>query len=173
MNNKIYIESELNDKQILLIRNIMKTESGIKEIFENKDDRYNTAYLLSLIKKDNEIIGFLNLVPEHVDGFLFMDMGILEKYRGKGYGKLAYLDLEKRLRTKEFIIAQTKSTNLLANKSAIENGILVYTEDKLEYSLNYYLMNKDRYNEFLNSEHYQDFIDYCNGPKPKQKRYFL
>lgn len=163
---KIYVRNTMSYKEDLIVRKYMLEAEGIQQIFFDKEDRYKVATCRCLIFKDEKTIGFINIVPEMIKGVLFIDMGIIKKYRGKGYGKKALEDFFRKFECDEFIIAETKNNNVLANSSANNFGTLVYQKD----DINYYLMN-GKLEKFKNSEVYNRFINYCDGEKPKQYQY--
>ncbi|MBE6159548.1 MAG: GNAT family N-acetyltransferase [Lactobacillales bacterium] len=161
---KIYVRNTCSSMEDLLVRKYMLEKEGIKHIFWDKDDRYEVAVCRCLILKDEEPIGFINIVPERIRGVYFLDMGIEKTFQGQGYGKLALKDFFRKFKCDEFIIAETKNDNVLANSSANKFGVLAYQEN----DQNYYLMNSDL-QTFESSDVYENFIDYCKGDKPTQK----
>ena len=146
----IYLVDEPYDEVNKKIDYMMGHENGIREIFYYKRDRLICSALACLIKDSRSDIGFLNLVNENIENILFVDQGILEKYRGQGYGKKAIEILISTNNFNEYLIGETKKDNLLANRSASNIGKLIYMHD----SLNYYLFQKERTNEFLDSKEF-------------------
>lgn len=74
--------------------------------------------MLSTIYHKDKLIGFANLIREKQNpNFLFLDVGIIEEYRGK---HVAAQILEELKEIPKYIIVETKEDNLLANKS-LEN----------------------------------------------------
>ena len=149
------------------IYEFMINEPGIKEIFSEKCTRLIASEFSLLIKLDDIPIGFINLVPENLDNILFLDMGICEKYRGKGYGKKAIKVLLECLgkRFSEYIIGETKETNELANYMSNEDAALIYQKN----GYNYYIFPKEKKNEFMNSELYTEFKEHCGNVPTKKK----
>lgn len=145
---------------------LMEKEKGIKEIFHDKQDRVNSSVVSCLIKKEKETIGFFLLTVENIDGIYFLDIGIKKKYRNK---KIAQATCEEiiKLSLPEFIIAETKVTNIGANKSLVPYSSLIHNVE----DINYYLLDKNRKQEFLGSTIYDDFINYCHSQKPRQYQY--
>lgn len=147
----LHLIDEPYDRVCAKIDYMMAHEPGIKEIFYNKRERLFCSALACLIKEDHNEIGFLNLVNENISNILFLDQGILRKYRGIGYGQES---IKKLLLCSfnEYIIGETKKTNILANASAQKISKLVYeTNDN-----NYYLFQKERNNEFLDSKEFYE-----------------
>lgn len=131
---------------------MMGHEEGIKNIFYNKRNRLYSSVLSCLIKNDDDDIGFINLVDECIDNILFLDEGILSKYRSNGYGRKA-IELLLTNKFKKYIIGETKIDNILANNSASRISKLIYIcEDR-----NYYLFGSERTEEFLNSKEFSNF----------------
>ena len=94
------------------------------------------------------------------------DMGIKKEYRNK---KIAQAICEEIIKQSlpEFIIAETKVTNIGANKSLAPYSSLIHNVE----DINYYLLDKNRKQEFLESPIYDDFINYCHSEKPRQYQY--
>ena len=90
----------------------------------------NSAYT-ALIKKRNTIVGFIMLVENVRTGKFEIDMGILEKYRGKGYGSQA-LDKLKQIilnnSEKLDIEIETKMMNEAAIRSVMRNCFELYRQ---------------------------------------------
>ncbi len=150
MEDKIYVSSIKDEDDVQLIIDYTKKS----KIFYTKVNRVLCSNVQTIIYKNGEAIGFLNLVDERVSGALFMDIFIDEKYRGNGYASLAYKNLEEKFTGDEFILAETKKDNVGANLSLLKDGILIKEKD----DTNFYLLNKDRVDEFLNSEAYNEFV---------------
>ena len=145
---------------------LMEKEKGIKEIFHDKQDRVNSSVVSCLIKKEEETVGFFLLAKEVIDGIYFLDMGIKKEYRNK---KIAQAICEEIIKQSlpEFIIAETKVTNIGANKSLAPYSSLIHNVE----DINYYLLDKNRKQEFLGSPIYDNFINYCHSEKPRQYQY--
>jgi len=150
MEDKIYVLAARTEDDVQLILDYTKKS----KIFYTKVDRVLFSNVQSIIYKNDEAIGFLNLVDERVRGALFMDIFIDEKYRGNGYASLAYKSLERKFTGNDFILAETKKDNIGANLSLLKDGTLIKEKD----DTNFYLLNKDRVDEFLNSESYNEFV---------------
>lgn len=150
MEDKIYVSAVRDEEDVQLIVDYTRQS----DIFYTKVNRVLFSNVQTIICKNGEPIGFLNLVDERVKGALFMDMFIEEAYRGNGYASLAYKSLERKFTGDEFILAETKKDNIGANLSLLKNGTLIKEKD----DTNFYLMNKNRVEEFLNSVAYQEFV---------------
>lgn len=153
---KEYI-SECFDEVLYLIDNDLE----ISKIFKGREDRLLSAAMLSTIYDKEKLIGFANLIKEKQNSnFLFLDMGIIEEYRGK---HVASQILEELKEIPKYIIVETKENNLLANKS-LENrtAFLFKQEDR-----NIYLLQKDRYNEFIEKGYYDKLTDHYNTPNDR------
>ena len=62
----------------------MNEKSGIKEVFQKRNDRVVTAMRLFTIYDKDKLIGFANIVREKQNNnFYFLDVVITEEYRGK------------------------------------------------------------------------------------------
>lgn len=146
-----------NSSAIFEVEDMMITESSIKDIFQGKYKRLLASRYIYMIHKGEENIGFTYLVDEGVDSnILFLDMGLLKRYQNQGIGtkvleKLVNMDFD------EFIIGETKKNNISTNIIGKRIGVKVAdTEDR-----NFYLLQKDRVEEF---------IDY-NGLEKLSKRF--
>lgn len=158
-------EATSNDDYIF-IRNLFYSEPGIREIFSGKESRLICVFHNFIIELDNKPIGFINTVNEHLDKFLFVDMGIMENYCGKGYGKRALLELRKFYLSKfpnyrYYLIGETRCSNDPANVAALKTGMFLLKNN----DLNYYLINEDRYDDLKDSGYYDSFIDHINKTK--------
>lgn len=132
---------------------MMGHEPGIKEIFYLKRNRLYSSQLAALIRVDDIDVGFLNVVDEGLRNMLFIDQGIIERYRGCGYGKEAIISLINEGIFDEYLIGETKKNNILANNSASKIATLVHQNN----DRNYYLFNNNL-NQFLNSNEYKVLV---------------
>ena len=164
-NENIYVKPVTNSEDSELILHYMKGSN----IFFDKTSRFNSSVVSCLIHKENIPIGFLNLVDEQLSDFLFLDVLIDEKYRGRGYAAMAYENLMSRFNTKKFIIAETKEDNISANKSLQKNSIFLYSCK----GLNYYLMDKNRLSELQNSPMYSQLIEHFHREQISAYQYSL
>ena len=106
------------------------------------------------------------MAKEVIDGIYFLDMGIKKEYRNKKIAQAICKEIIKQS-LPEFIIAETKVTNIGANKSLAPYSSLIHNVE----DINYYLLDKNRKQEFLESPIYDDFINYCHSEKPRQYQY--
>ena len=143
------------------IQKIMKTDKDLRKIFYNKQDRLLYSAIYCLIKNDEIDIGFINMVKERIDNIYFLDQGIMEKYRNKGYGRKSIELFMKSVDFDEYLIGETKKDNFLSNLSARKISELIYeTNDR-----NFYLFQPERKEEFIYSEDYVKFKKYINKKK--------
>lgn len=143
------------------IYEMTRTDAEIKKIFYLKRDRLLSSVIFCLIKNNRTDIGFINIVKEYLDGIYFLDEGILERYRNKGYGKDALIEFRRVVDINKYLIGETLKDNILSNNSA--NGIseLIYeTDDK-----NYYLFQPEMKNEFIQSNEYVKLKEYVDKRK--------
>lgn len=165
----IKLRSQPYDEVGEKIIDFITTDPGIREIFGEKITRVAASEISLLIELNDIPIGFINLVSENINNILFLDMGISENYRGKGYGKEAIRILLDCLGEDitEYIIGETKETNSLANSMSNENAALVHQKN----GLNYYIFPAERKEEFVNSNIYISFLEHC-GNVPMKKKIF-
>lgn len=140
------------DKAYDAILDIMEEMSKEGKVFSGREDRLATSLLALLIVYDNEPVGFFYATCEsrYPEG-LFIDMGILEEYRGLGIGRevldeIMRLDLGER-----FLIGETKKSNFASNTVGNALGAKIGSyRNKV-----YYLFPKEKLNEFKihNSDH--------------------
>lgn len=155
---ELYI-ADAND--LKMVREWIRNDSGIRNIFYGHEDRFELSELPLLIYLDKTPIGFLSLVEERLRNVKFLDIGILEEYRGCGYAIKAtslFLEIFKK-KDQDFVIAETKVNNEAANKVLSTIGMLVNQEESK--NLNYYLMQPERKDEFMNGEVYNRFKRHC------------
>ena len=137
------------DEVATKIKKMMNEENGIKEIFANKIDRLSSACCSILVTEDSNEIGFVNIVHECINKFLFVDLGIKEQYRGCGYSKAIMSNIKELTNFwNEFLIAETKKSNIAANKGLNKIGIEIFSYN----DLNYYLINTNKYSELISNE---------------------
>lgn len=148
MNNISLKQANDNDSSEIIM-NMMNNEAGIKDVFAGKMDRLMSSQISLLIQQDNQNIGFVNLVTERCNyDYLFVDMGIIEKYRGQGIGKQV-LTMISQLDTEEYILGETRTDNTLANGSV--NGIGCYLATFGDRNI--YLLQKDKLEKFIDENH--------------------
>lgn len=126
------------------ITELINSDEAINKVFAEREDRLYSA-ILSLIYDKDKLIGFANLVKEKQNPhFPFLDVGIIEEYRGRHVASQILEDLKG---IEKYIIVETKQSNFLGNKS-LENRTrkLFEVGDR-----NVYLLQKSRYDEFVES----------------------
>lgn len=162
------IEGSYNSVARMIV-NYMVNEPGIKEIFATKVSRIASSDISALIEVDGNYVGFVNLLKEYTRNMLFVDIGILEQYRGNGYAKGA-LECIRNLDIKEYIMLEIKSSNKNTNALANDVGCLVYQHN----NRNFYLLQKELKDEFLSSNDYDNFKEHCEnyGNKVHKKSIF-
>lgn len=147
---------------------MMNTEDGIKEIFSDRQDRLMTTAISWLITANSNHIGFINLVEEKAEhNFLFLDMGIIKEYRGKGYGK-KFLEEVKQIVEKEkdfpFILMETRKANDNANCIGKDIGcFLTEIEDR-----NIYLLQRSRLQEFIDANQMEELAKHFTKENDKR-----
>lgn len=122
---------------------LIKNDPAISKVFKGREDRLLTASMLSTLYDGDKLIGFANLVKEKQNPhFLFLDVGIIEEYRGRHVASKILEDLK---RIEKYIIVETQQSNFLGNKS-LENRTrkLFEVGDR-----NVYLLQEDKYDEFV------------------------
>ena len=148
---------ECFDEILYLINNDLE----IGDIFKGREDRLLSAAMLSTIYDKDKLIGFANLIKEKQNpNFLFLDVGIIKEYRGK---HVASQILEELKEIPKYIIVETKEDNLLANKSLEDRTVkLLEVNDR-----NVYLLQKERYNEFIENGYYDKLKYHYNLPNDR------
>lgn len=161
-NIDIRIKSEEEDSNCISnILKLMNEKSGIKEVFQGRNDRVATAMRLFTIYDKDKLIGFANIVREKQNNnFYFLDVGIIEEYRGK---HIASQVLEMLKKVKNYIIVETKEDNFLANKSLKNRTAFLFKQE----DRNVYLLQKERYNEFIEKGYYDKLTDHYNAPNDR------
>ena len=148
MEDNIELIKAKSDLFISEIYRMMVEELGIKDVFKRQTDRLSMAEYKYLIRYENNIVGFVNLVKEHDnEDFLFLDMGIKGKYKGQGIGRTV-LNKIKEMNIDKYIIAEASVYNLPANE-AIRNigfGLAIINRNS------YFLLQEDRLREFMEDD---------------------
>jgi len=147
MKDDIYLyRLEYNEQHEIL--NLINKDIDLHNTFSgerNTISRILNADYIALIKKGNINIGFVMLVNNLKTNMYEIDMGILKKYRNKGYGTqvlsiLKSIILKNKIKTE----IQIKKTNIGAIKSVLKNGFILSKNDK---NCNYYtLLDKSKKN---------------------------
>ena len=134
---------------------LMNTEEGIREIFGGRYDRLMTAKNSWLIKANDNNIGFINLVTEKANHkFLFLDMGIVKAYRGKGYGKKFLEEVQSEVENSNltYVLMETRQDNDSANGVSKSVGCYLTTFG----DRNVYLLQKSRLQEFIDTNQMEE-----------------
>lgn len=147
------------------IKNIMASGTGIKEIFENSNDRLASASIITLVEKDEKPIGFIYVTHELSDNRIgFVDMGLISTNRGYGHGKEALdIFIHKTKDFDMFFVAETKKENVVANR-ILSNYEHIYDKDDLCF----YLINKSL-EELKEEGLYDELIDHLNSDRISSK----
>ena len=126
-----------NEQGIVL--DMIRNDEGLQETFSGNTNTVkrvaNSAYT-ALIKKDKTDIGFIMLVANDRTDKFEIDMGILEEFRGDGYGSQALAKLKQIIENnpeKLDVEIQTSRMNEPAIRSIVKNGFKLYREDKNYY----------------------------------------
>lgn len=144
---------------------LFNNDPGISEIFKGREDRLSTAGMLSTLYDGDKLIGFANLVKEKCDpNFLFLDVGIIEEYRGRHVATHVLESLKKATHElPQYTIVETEKDNFLANKS-LEGK----TKKLFEINnRNVYLLNEDRYSKFMEDGYFEMLIEHYNEPNDR------
>ena len=125
---------DLNYGEEDIILNMIYSDEELQDTFSgghNTMSRILNADYSGLIKLGRINVGFIMLVFNGRTGKHEIDMGILKKYRGNGYGTQALGLLKKRiLKSNISIDIQIKQANEAAIKSVLKNGFVLYNQDK-------------------------------------------
>ena len=108
---------------------LQMTFSGDK----NTQSRLLNTKFSALIKKEDKDIGFVMIVHNARTNIDEIDMGILGKYRGKGYGSQALAQLKQIILNnseKLDIEIETKIVNEAAIRSVMKNGFELYRQSE-------------------------------------------
>lgn len=131
-----------DEKQVL---DMIASDEELKNTFsggKNTISRLINSIYTALIKKEEESIGFVMLVNNPKTDVNEIDMGILEKYRSKGYGTIALKLLKEIIIQNELQVeVQIKKVNIGAIKSTLNNGFVLAKEDK---DHNYYVIGETK-----------------------------
>lgn len=132
MKDDVILEQLNYDKQNIVL-DIIYQDSTLKETFgggKNTIARILDSSYIGLIKKENSIMGFIMLVYNYKNNTHEIDMGIISKYRNKGYGTIALKQLNNIIKQENIDInIQIKKDNLSAIKTVFNNGFVLSKED--------------------------------------------
>lgn len=150
--------AEENDFNFII--SLMFNEPGIKDIFYKKQIRLLYSDYPFIIQLNNIDIGFIYSTNEGIDNFEFLDIGIKKEYRGHNYAAIATLEFIKiyiqNLNNKNYLISEIKNNNLSAIKTMEKIGSFLFEMN----GLNFYLANKNKYTELINTDHYNNLYEY-------------
>lgn len=107
---------------------ILYEDEDIRDTFNGfRADRIISSEYIFMIDLDDEPIGFILLVLENRNQ-LGLDMGIIKKYRNKGYGTEAMKLFKEAIKNKidKELVAEVKKNNIGANKAIINGGFEFY-----------------------------------------------
>ena len=148
--------------------NMMQNEDGIKDVFRQRTDRLNTTSVSWMIQAGNKTIGFINLVVEKANyDYLFLDMGIIKDYRGKGYGKKFLQEVQNLVEHSDlpYVLMETKKNNINANIAAEDIACLITeVEDR-----NVYLLQKSRLQEFIDTNQMEKLAEHFDKTSHKKQ----
>ena len=147
-NGKIISNDSLEDNKLCIVRKIKITVQEYKKIYKEVGYKYNWIGRLKiketelkeiihssfveiyLMKKNNKIIGFLEMDYRSSKEIKIVHLGLIESYIGKGYGKTLLkfaIKRSKELRIQPLIL----QTNSLDHPNALlfyqKNGFQVYS----------------------------------------------
>lgn len=145
---------------------MMNDEEGIREIFGGRYDRLMTTSNSWLIKANDNNIGFINLVTEKANhNFLFLDMGIIKAYRGKGYGKKFLEEVQSKVEDSNlpYVLMETRCDNDSANGVSKSVGCYLTTFG----DRNVYLLQKARLQEFIDTNQMEELAKHYEKENSK------
>ena len=134
---------------------MMNREDGIRDVFVGRTDRIINADISWMIQAGNKNIGFINLVVEKCNyNYLFLDMGIIKEYRGKGYGKKFLTEVQQLVEANDlpFVLMETTKDNNNAN--GVGKGIGCFITEVGDRNI--YLLQKSRLQEFIDSNQMEE-----------------
>ena len=144
-NKNIYLDRLDYDRQHEIL-DLVQSDTALRNTFTGKRNtisRLLNACYVAFIKLGNEDIGFVMIVNNPRNDMNEIDMGIIEKHKGKGYGTCALSILKNIIIENDLdITIQTSKDNIAANKSVINNGFSLSRNDK---DCNYYVLDNNSY----------------------------
>lgn len=163
-NVRLEMSNWKNQKDYSDLCDMMDKEDGIKKIFGGRSDRLMATDNSWMIKANDKNVGFINLVTEKANHrFLFLDMGIIKAYRGKGYGKRFLGEVQKIVEENDYftyVLMETKQDNDSANKISKDVGCYLTSFD----DRNVYLLQRSRLQEFVDTNKMEELAKhYENG----------
>lgn len=122
-------------------------DPALDPLFSERIDRIVGSFANNIIYNDKKKVGFINLVDEGINGYIFVDSGILKKYQGNGYGKEALrMLLEWTKAWDEVIVIEVGKENEPAINSVESNNGVFLDETPISY---FYIME---YNKFKSKD---------------------
>ena len=164
----VYLNTKLTGEDYEVLGNMMQYESGIREVYSELVDKLFTSQYTALIESHGENVGFVLGSYDNLENILFVDMGIIEKYRNQGLGTLALQKLSHEYAGNDYLIGEVKLNNIPALGCASLVGDLIMNNGLY----NYYLLSHNIDN-FKQSDTYDKFIDYEVNYKAKQREFKL
>lgn len=145
MKNEEINLQRLDYKEQRKVLDIIYSDETLRETFggnRNTLSRLSNASYVATINKDDKPVGFIMIVDNEKDKTSEIDMGILTKHRGKGYGTEALKQLKELIikNNLENIKIQVRKENIGAIKSVLNSGFVLLKDD--EYH-NYYTISKE------------------------------
>lgn len=142
-NLEIYLDRLDYDRQHEIL-DLIQSDATLRETFtgsRNTVSRLLNACYVAFIKLGTEDVGFVMIVNNPRNDMNEIDMGLIEKYRGKGYGTIALGMLKDLIIDNGLDISiQTSKNNIAANRSILNNGFSLSRNDK---DCNYYVLDDD------------------------------
>ena len=139
----VYLEKLSFNDQNKIIDLIYKDEVLYETFLErgNTLGRLSNSAYTAFIKDEDIVVGFVMLVEITETNTYEVDMGILEKYRNKGYGTIGLSLLKDIIKSNKIKVEiQTKKENKGAIKSILNNGFVLLRNDN---ECNYYIMESE------------------------------
>lgn len=126
---------KLNNNELSLILDIINADRELKNTFkgeENTISRILTSIYCSTIILNNKTIGFVMFVYNNRTSNIEIDMGILEKYKNRGYGTIVLNDLKQLiLNQQNKVLVQVKNNNHSAIKVLKKTKFKLDKKDEL------------------------------------------
>ena len=137
----IYLDMLDYDRQHEIL-DLIQSDTTLRDTFtgsRNTVSRLLNACYVAFIKLGNKDIGFVMIVNNPRNNMNEIDMGIIEKYKGKGLGTKALGMLKDLIIDNELDVSiQTSKENIAANKSILNNGFILSRNDD---NSNYYVLD--------------------------------
>lgn len=137
---------KLDFNEEIKIIDIINQDEDLKNTFAQERivrSRLANSCYSALIEKDGKSIGFVMIVNNPRTNINEIDMGVLKKHRGKGYGTEALGILKEIILDNSLEVEiQTKRINVAAITSIVYNGFKLIRDDKDYY---YYSIPEEEY----------------------------